>query len=521
MKKRLTKRVILALALSCVIGASTPALAASGSPSPAAPRHYLSADVPLGSYVYAYLEKLDGLGYLPDMRPGARPYTRMQVAKWVLKMQAEAKQYADVPGYATAMLDELAAEFAPELALLNGAPVDNGLKLREWTLEETYYKGDALPQHATKSTYQPLNINNNGYRLSRHANEILSAQIEGNLGRRLVVSVTPRFSYDDKNGGDASLEAGYVKTGWGNTEILVGKDPLWWGQGSRGSLSLTNNASPLTMIRLSSIDPVHLHGMFKFLGEMRSTFFYGELEHDRSDVPYPSFVGFRKDFTPNENLTFGLARTSIVGGKGHMLSGGDYWMFIPGTNATSAKDDKSDSIAGGDFRWRLPGLRGMQLYGEVYGEDQADGIIPLPSQLAEVAGLYIPRLTPDGDWDLRLEWGHTTDWWYGHWVYTDGYTYKGDILGDAVGHDADRYYAQATRYLPGFQVSLNAERVKMDLAAAEPQTVDSLWLEARKNLGHDLSVKATLGVADVKNAGYVAGHNQHDYLAGVSLTQRY
>ena len=53
----------------------------------------LSGNVPLGSYVYEYLDKLEGLGLLSAMPPGARPYSRLQVAGWVVEMeQALAKQ---------------------------------------------------------------------------------------------------------------------------------------------------------------------------------------------------------------------------------------------------------------------------------------------------------------------------------------------------------------------------------------------------------------------------------------------
>ena len=47
----------------------------------------LSGNVPMGSYVYEYLDKLEGLGLLSAMPPGARPYSRLQVAGWVVEME--------------------------------------------------------------------------------------------------------------------------------------------------------------------------------------------------------------------------------------------------------------------------------------------------------------------------------------------------------------------------------------------------------------------------------------------------
>jgi len=525
MKRPLIKQLLFGITLTLsTVGLVTLPCLANASPLLAS-QHYLSANIPLDSYVYDDLEKLDGLGYLQDMRTGAKPYTRMQVAKWVQQMAITMNDRPNVPPYAQTMISQLQKTFSQELVTLEGDPQQHGISLKEWTLGETYYKGNTLSHKFTTSTYQPLNINQNGYRYAPQANEIFSFRLEGNVNNHLVVSASPRLSYDKVNEASSDLTSGYVKTNMNNVDIQLGKDALWWGQGSRGSLLLTNNATPQTAIKLSNIDPMKPGGFFKFLGPTNATLFYSILEDDRSDVKYPSFVGFRGDFTPTTNFTFGAARTSIVGGQGHMLSGwGDYAKWLTGHNADTAKTDEWDSIAGGDFRWRMPHWNGVQLYGELYGEDQALalGFIPTPSEIAELVGVYIPRLSPKGDWDAHLEFAHTRQSWYNHFLYTNGYTYQGDIMGDAMGNNAKRYYAKLTHFtLDGSQFALNLERVVQQATLLSPQTIDSIWLSTRTKVTQDIVMNTSFGLANIKNVGYTSGHKARNYDMSVSLTKEY
>lgn len=525
MKRQFAKQLLLGFVLTfSTVGLSALPCLASNSPQLPSSHHQLSANVPLNSYVYDYLEKLDGLGYLQDMRTGAKPYTRMQVAKWVQQMTITMSIRPDVPPYAQTMLSELQRGFRQELAILEGTSQANGISLKEWTLGETYYKGNTLSHQGTASTYQPLSINQNGYRYAPQANEVLSLRLEGNVNNHFVVSATPRISYDTLNNASSSLESGYVKTKVNNVEIQLGKDGMWWGQGSRGSLLLTNNATPQTAIKLSNIAPMNPGGFFKFLGPSNATFFYSILEDDRSDVKYPSFVGFRGDFSPTTNFTFGGARTSIVGGQGHMLSGSDYWQLITGQNADTANTDQWNSIAGGDFRWRIPKWKGVQLYGELYGEDQAHAltIIPIPSKVAALMGVYIPCLSTNGNWDAHLEFAHTTKPWYRHSLYTNGYTYEDDIMGDAMGNNAKRYYAKLTHFtLDGSQLALNLERVTQQSIQLSPQTIDSIWLSMRTRMEKDMFMNTSFGVADIKNVGYTGGNKARNYIMSLSLTKEY
>jgi len=481
----------------------------------------LSANVALNSFAYDYLEKLDGLGYLQDMRTGTKPYTRMQFAKWTGQMLAAAAQRQDVPAYARTMLAALQEEFRPELTVLAGqAAVGEKFGLKQWSLAEVYYHGDTLSQTGTRSTYQPLNVNNNGDRYGAGGNIITSVTLEGKISDRLVLAATPRASYDNMQAGEATLESAYAKTNFRNISIQIGKDAALWGQGTRGSLMFSNNAEPQTAVRLSNIEPNRPGGLLAFLGKENTTISYSVLETHR-DVPYPSFIAMRFDFTPSENFTFALARADMIGGKGHMLDHGDYRRWFLGRNARG--DDKWNSQAGGDFRWRLPRLGGIQLYGEIYGEDQYElTITPGPYRLAKIYGIYIPRLAADGSWEANFEIHQTDPSWYTHSTYTDGWVFRGNILGDPIGNFAESFYGKIVRYYANASsISLNFERVKMGRDNPAAQKIDSLWINYRRQIEKNLQLDLCAGYANVDNQGFVAGTGGYNYVLGINLTKRY
>lgn len=493
----------------------------------AAPSDFVSPNVPLSSPLYGYIEKFDGMGYLKSMPNGTKPYTRMQMAQWLTEIQAEA-QNRPLPQYLAGMKSELEQELAVELQILSGEQADFlSLELKEMRLELGAYDGNSVKYRKNDSgpraTYQPLNGNNNGYRYGRDGNIIASAQLIGKLGPDVAVALEPRFSYDDDQQGDAALTSGYIKTRINGMAIQLGKDPVFWGHGATGSLILGNNMTPLTSIKLSNLEPYTSKGFFRFLGDMNFTAMYSELESNRTnlsakEVDSPSFVAMRGTFTPQQNFTFGLSFASMVGGEGKGLNGSDYGDWLLGRNA-QVEDDKWNNIAGLDFKVRVPHWGGAQIYGELYGEDQANY---LPSKVAERVGVYIPRLDNDGVWDMKLEGAHTTNVWYTHWLYTNGYVYKDDIIGDPMGHDSNQYYVQLGHYLnKDSKISFNANYIAMDRSAIVQQTIKSGWLQYQTKLQENVFLESQVGIARISNANFTSGNNETNHFAGFSVRWLY
>ena len=81
--KKLLSAIAIAAALGCSCAAASP---------------LVTADVPLDSSYYGYLDKLEGMGYIQDMPVNTKPYSRLDMAKWVLQAEAIA-QSKPLPPY--------------------------------------------------------------------------------------------------------------------------------------------------------------------------------------------------------------------------------------------------------------------------------------------------------------------------------------------------------------------------------------------------------------------------------------
>ena len=501
--------------LFCVLNSLLLLLMVS-SASIAAP---LSSNIPLDSYLYTYLDKLEGLGYLDELQSGIKPYTRTQVAGWIQRIREKDMINDESPEYIRAIMARLLDEFSEELAVLEGASMPTGVTVKEWSWTVSQYDGEPLKQHPNLpyTCYHPLDSYQSGYELHDGLNSAFTAQVDARLHDNVIFSLTPHLQWDEDDDLSFSWESAYLKTRFRNTQIQLGKDAFWWGRGKRGSLALTNNATPFTSIAFRNIEPVRFEHWLKILNKMDYAVVYADLERDRSDVRSPGFFGWRTDFMPTANLNIGMALTSIIGGEGHEFSLSDLWDFITGENAWTVEEEKWNMIAGWDWRLRIPRWRGLQLYGEHYGEDQRDKI-PSPFLMAHVWGLYLPRLTKDGVWDLQLETAHTNRHWYVHWVYKNGYTYKNKLIGDAMGTDSTRLYVRVGRYLAdGSVMAFHGEHVELNDAVAYPQTVDAFWVSYQRKLDHSLTIDVTVGVAWLDNVNETEGNSDTDYLVKLKV----
>ncbi|WP_188400362.1 capsule assembly Wzi family protein [Sporomusa sp. GT1] len=99
-------------------------------------------------------------------------------------------------------------------------------------------------------------------------------RLEGKATPSLVVSLIARGDSDLAD--HLTFPSAYVKTHINNMKIQLGKGSFYWGQGSRGSLLLTNNNRAKNTVKVSSVKPLETSGIFKFLGDVNIAEFYSE-----------------------------------------------------------------------------------------------------------------------------------------------------------------------------------------------------------------------------------------------------
>ena len=498
----------------------------------ASPR--LSGNVPLDSYVYSHIEKLDGMGLLRSMPPGAKPYTRLQVAGWLREMETALGRQQNPSWLAKSLLTDLRKEFAAELTDQQTAGHLAAPAVQEWKFGLSYYNGPAAIYPNGRAIWQPLNRNSQGYRLDQGMNAFGSLLWQGALGPDAWISLTPRLGWGEDGGAAASLQSGYIKLRSGNTEFFVGKDAQAWGQGRAGNFLLTDNATSMTRLQISNIEPLRYRGLLRHLGAIQAKVFLSRLD-DREywaggawrDHNKPGFYGMRLDFQTAPDFAWGIGYTSMYGGRGIPISFTDYLSMIVGQTNVWNGQDKWNGQAGLDFRWRFPRLGGMQFYGGVYLEDSPSALSEMISGnrshvLATQAGLYFPRLTPSGDWDLNLEVAGAGHSWYIHPLYPGGHSYGRLLIGDAMGGDANRYSLRLNHYLNAkTQLGLTLERLVQGASRPVSQRTSSVGLTLRHRLDEHLLLEATGGWASMDNADFIGGMNRKFKFANMQLTHRF
>jgi hypothetical protein len=424
-----------------------------------------SVNVPLDSWVYEALEKLEMYGLIDSALSGTRPYSRLEVAR--LAGEAIRKREELLPGkkpsgfgeekLIPSLLERFKSEFKVELVesgILEGARAPTYFKpVDELILKYAYQTDEPVvrPQGGNPPTHTIYPIyNNDGIVYQKHNN--FSAEVEGEarLWNHFSLYYRPIFKAFEKENANIDLEKGYLKAELINVELEVGRDSLWWGPGRHGALLMTNNARPFDLIKFSNPQPFRLPllGLFKF------NIFLSKLDNEQPSIPHPLIYGLRLNFKPHPIFEVGLSQVAIFDGEGRTdLSFTDYlYILYSNRNSGGGKLDSNQEVSV-DFslRWPdmdkiLPIARSLKFYGEVGAEDTG---YP-PDKRAYLFGLFFSDLFLIGRLDLRLEYTNTSPdsvpiMWYTHGFYPPIYHER--IFGHHVGSNAEDIFVRLTSYL--------------------------------------------------------------------------
>jgi hypothetical protein len=247
-------------------------------------------------------------------------------------------------------------------------------------------------------------------------------------------------------------------------EISGGKSDAWLGPGMGSAMPWSNNAENIYSFRINRVEPLYVKYLSKYLGPVRYDFFYGSLKgHTDPNDDWVHSDMF--SFQPTANFQFGFQRTVIFGGKGHEPV--TIRTFLKGffdTNDTSgeekgSRDDPGARFSAFHFSYRLPFARKtLTLYTD---SEVHDDLTPVsaPRRAAYRPGIYLAQFPGLKRLDLRVE-GVSTDCstlvclgggneYIEYAVQKQGYTNKGNILGDWIGREAKGGQAWLTWHLSG------------------------------------------------------------------------
>jgi hypothetical protein len=388
--------------------------------------------VPMDHPAYAQVEAWVARGLLPPTILGMRPYTWERLG--TMLAQARARRPEDRSAI-LALAREVNAHAGP-----------GDRRHADITLSAARADGQPLTYVNVPATSGgPLGAYDAGLGFPETWGGEARLRSEGRWGTGFATDVMARVPLGVAEGGNPALQEGYAAFDAGPILVATGRQPFQWGPGHDGGFILTDNAAPLTAVRMGLKAPHTFRGWWSWLGTWDFSYLLARLE-DKRVVPNPELTGLRLMWKPTRHLELGASRTILLGGEGRpSLSWSDYVTVLGGNNLSGGADT-SDSIAGVDAAYTLPmGDGAVRIYGEYAGEDEAHQL-HLPSKPAVRGGIYLAGLGPAAAYTARAEfaatdvfynherWGH--NFWYSHSTYQTGYTYRGRILGDAMGSDA-------------------------------------------------------------------------------------
>ncbi|MCU4580378.1 capsule assembly Wzi family protein [Acinetobacter gyllenbergii] len=246
------------------------------------------------------------------------------------------------------------------------------------------------------------------------------------------------------NGHDANVEGSYIAGKLWNQWVIAGQIPTYWGPGHDGSLIRGDASRPVYGVTVQrAVQNAFETKWLSWIGPWQYQLFGGQLD-DYKAVPDAKLLGLRVTAQPFPALELGASRVLQWGGEGRSESLDSLWNAIKGNDNLDYDTDKSNQIAGFDFRLNTQQLLQVPigLYGQYVGEDEA-GL--LPAKKMYLAGIDFSSAYKNMPYQLYAEWADTRTNGkvdavsYNHYVYTDGYYQHGFSLGHAIGGDSQMY----------------------------------------------------------------------------------
>jgi hypothetical protein len=267
---------------------------------------------------------------------------------------------------------------------------------------------------------------------------------------------------DDKS---VRLDGSYAAVVLGNWIVHAGLIDRWWGPGWEGSLIYGSNARPIPSMTVERnySDPIDQEWL-RWIGQWRLAVTMGQLEEERNDAPNAKFFGMRLTWKPHARIEVGFSRTAQWCGEGRPCDASTFWdLFTGNDNDQPPSEQPGNQMAGFDARWSLPGVP-IALYGQMIGEDEAG---MLPSQYLGLFGAEMHGGFGERSWRAHVEYADTACSFYDsqpnfgcayrNVVYTDGYQYRGRVIGHAIDGDSRQFAA-------GFML-VEADGASWELAA--------------------------------------------------------
>ena len=455
----------------------------------------------LDSWVYSQFDRLAALGLMQSGYADMRPWTRLECARLVEEVSERIGPDVGDSSPAHRIYDALAVEFSPErrrldgdknvavsmdsvytrMSEISGTPLRDGFHFAQ-TLSNDYGRpygeglntASGITAHAVAGSlwFSVQGEYQHAPATASYAPAVQQAiaNLDGTMPLGTSTGTVDRF---------VLLNAAVGIT-FKNVNVSFGRESAWLGPTQSGPLLFSDNAAPITMLRIDSVSPYHIPLLSSFLGPARTEFFIGQLSGQQwvfanthlegPDInPQPFVHGNKISFKPTPNLEFGMGLVAMFGGPGLPFTWGNFLRTYY-SHKTSIAENPGKRFSAFDFSYRIPGLRNWLTF---YTDSLVvDEISPIGSGRPSVnPGLYMPQVPKLPGLELRVEGittSHSAHEFGPGFVYTDrryrsGYTNDGNLIGNWIGRDGHGVQGWATySFSPRNRVQFQYRHAEVD-----------------------------------------------------------
>lgn len=515
--------------------------------------------IPLDSWIYPAMTRLNALGYAHGVYLGMRPWTRLSVVRMLedtLPEIQDADLYGDsTAGEAQGVYAALMRELNPDVqaCLSNGrqARIESSysaIRVMSGTpLRDSYHLGSSIVNDYGRPFENGVN-NYSGLSGYASAGRFLlyvrgefqaapsatgySAALAENLSTNvdLISFINPSTGLPDNQ---ATIPRGpipttavgrlleaYLSVNLGNHEISVGKHDEWLGPGEGSAMAWSNNAENIYAFQIDRIEPLRVPLLSRVIGPIRYEFLVGSLKgHTEPNDPWVHAE--KLSFKPTRDLEFGFERTVIWGGKGHepvtlhTFLRSFFSLDSVHADIKNSPQDPGARFGALDFSYRLPFPRNwLTLYTDMEAHDTVSPIFA--GHATYRPGLYLSHFPGIPKLDLRAEAVNTDSshpssvggrYQYYEAVQKQGYTNKGQLFGDWVGREDKGGQAWITYHLSGnelIQLGLRTQKAAKDFIRGGT-TLNDLSLNIIKRVGRDFEINGNFTYERYKAPVYLRG----------------
>jgi hypothetical protein len=403
--------------------------------------------VPASSDVYRRLEAVSAFFPVP-LHLGLRPQSRRSVKRAVERLEAAVRRSsADHPRreWALRELERITAGFAAEdgsspAALTAWQAVGFASNARIAAIDSNGLGTLDAREHAFSPMRWGMDSPDGG---------VLSLQPTASAATgRYALLAMPALDLtaaDSAAGADVFIRRAYARARLSNVALRLGLDEMLWGQAPRGALFISGHAPAFPAITVSSDTAFVLPWLLRYAGPVQAVLMLADLGPTQTPS-HARLAGWQVSIQPWSRFELGVAVLTHTGGQGgppatFLERVVDLFPVIDALAPHPADLQISNKIAGGNLRWRIPELSGLDVYYEL-AIDDFDGR-RLAGSFVDDFGHLIGARVARGPVVWRAEWHRTSIRLYEHAQFRSGLTYRQRLIGSPLGPHARAGYIAA------------------------------------------------------------------------------